>query len=386
MTPSSTVGLLWLVFAGTHIGLATPGLRGRLVARLGTTGFTLLYFVVASVSFTALVGTYAVLRDDGAPGLAAGATLRSVAIALIALGVILSVAGLLPYSGSSYAVFRTTSRLEPRGIERITRHPFFVGTAMLGAGHALVASRLVGVVFFGLLAIFSLGGAWLQDRKLVALRGSSHATFVARSSLVPFAAILAGRQRLVLRELGVVGPLLGIAAAWGLRSVHSHVFDHGGAYVVLAVVGGALVVSLQAWQREALRERSLLERLLGPALVLIGVGHGAAAFVLFPDGLAAIARDGVVGAISNGSSGDVKAAFWFALFTPALVFLGWVASHALVRDDHELLSLLAWFLVGTGMLGVVVMPVSGFWLVLAVGIAMSRVAPPRPCNVAERPL
>jgi uncharacterized membrane protein len=386
MIPSSTVGLLWLVFAGTHIGLATPRLRARLVARLGATGFTVLYFLVASVAFTALVGTYAVMRDDGAPGLGAGAALRPVAIALIALGVMLTVAGIIPYPSSSYAVFRTTSRLEPRGFERITRHPFFVGTALLGLGHALVASRLVGVVFFLSLGIFSLGGAWAQDRKLLVLRGSSHATFVSRTSIVPFLAILTGRQRLVPAELGVAIPLLGIAAAWALRSVHPHVFDHGGAYVVLAVVGGALLVSLQAWQRDALRGRSLLERTLGPALVLVGIGHAAVAFVLFPDGLAAIAHDGVVGAISDRSSGEVHAAFWFALFAPALVFLGWVTSHALVRDDRELLSLLAWFFVGTGIVGVVVMPVSGFWLVLALGVAAARVAPPRPCNAVGPPL
>jgi hypothetical protein len=53
MTPSFTVGLLWLVFGGTHVGLATRTVRGRLVARLGENGFTALYSVVAVASFVA---------------------------------------------------------------------------------------------------------------------------------------------------------------------------------------------------------------------------------------------------------------------------------------------------------------------------------------------
>jgi hypothetical protein len=100
---------------------------------------------------------------------------------------------------------------KPRGIERITRHPFFVGTALLGVGHALLASRLTGVVFFGGLAIFALAGAWHQDRKLLATRGATHAALMARTSLVPFAAIATGRQRFVARELPLAAVALGVA-------------------------------------------------------------------------------------------------------------------------------------------------------------------------------
>ena len=387
MAPSMTVGFVWLVFGGTHVGLATRRVRTRLVARLGEGGFVALYSLVAVLSFAALVGTYAVLRDAGAPGLELGPLVRPVLIGVIAAGIVLAVAGIVPYPSSSYALFRTTSRAEPRGLERITRHPFFAGTALLGLGHALLASRLTGVVFFGGLALFAFAGAWHQDRKLLAGRGADHAALMARTSIVPFAAILAGRQRLVARELPVGALALGGVAAWALGGpAHASIFAHGGAYVVIAVVGGAALASLQAWQRAGLRGRSPLERLLGPALVLIGIVHLSLTFVLFPDAVQAIVDEGVAGAISTTSHGDVQAAFWFALFGPALMFLGWMTSHALVHDDRALVGGLAWFLVGTAVAGVVIMPVSGFWTVLAVGVLMLRVAAPRPCNVAERAL
>ena len=40
MGPATTVGLAWLLFGGTHVGLSTRAVRARLVARLGEAGFT----------------------------------------------------------------------------------------------------------------------------------------------------------------------------------------------------------------------------------------------------------------------------------------------------------------------------------------------------------
>ena len=255
MAPSSTVALLWLVFGGTHVGLATRAVRARLVAWLGEGGFLALYSAVAVASFVALVTGYAGLRDVGPPGIAATGSLRAVLIGVVVCGVVLAIAGVVPYPSSSYALFRTTSHVEPRGLDRITRHPFFVGTALIGAGHALLATHLTGTVFFGGLACLSVAGAWHQDRKLVTARGASHEAFLARTSAVPFHAILLGRQRLVARELPLGALALGVVAAWGLRRGHASIFAHGGAWVVLAVVGGALLASIQAWRRAERRRR-----------------------------------------------------------------------------------------------------------------------------------
>lgn len=203
MSPASTVGLLWLAFGGTHVGLATRATRARLVGRLGEIGFTVVYSAIAVVAFVALVGTYGTVRDDGAAGIAAGGWLRIVLMGVVAAGVALAIAGIVPYPSSSYALFRSTLREEPRGLERITRHPFFAGTALIGVGHALLATRLVGTVFFAGLATLSIAGAVHQDRKLLAARGPSHAAFMAPTSPLPFAAIAAGRQRIAARELPV---------------------------------------------------------------------------------------------------------------------------------------------------------------------------------------
>lgn len=254
MEPAIAVALLWVLFAGTHVGLATRRVRAALVARLGEWGFVIVFSAVASVAFAALVHVYAITRFTGIGGPALGAH-GGVRIGLVAAtvgGLILAVTSLVGYPGSAYAV-GSTRPIRPRGLERITRHPFFVGTAMMATAHGLLASRLVGSVFFTGLALLSLAGAWHQDRKLRARLGPPFASFLEATSVVPFAAIAAGRQRLVAREL----PWWSLAGSAGvalvLARVHDAIFAAGGAWVIGVVVGGAWVFVLQDWRLERRR-------------------------------------------------------------------------------------------------------------------------------------
>jgi hypothetical protein len=102
---------------------------------------------------------------------------------------------------------------------------------------------------FAGLALLAIGGAAHQDRKLLARRGAAYRAYLDRTSHVPFAAILAGRQQLVWRELPIASPLVGLAIAFALRAVHDDIFADGGAWVIAGTVGGALVFTLAAWLR-----------------------------------------------------------------------------------------------------------------------------------------
>jgi len=137
----------------------------------------------------------------------------------------------------------------PRGVERVTRHPFFVGVALLASAHVLFATRLVGAVFFAGLAALAILGARHQDRKLLARRGAPYAGYLAVTSAVPFAAIVARRQRLAWREIPPRGLVLGLAVAAALRAVHASIFAHGGAWVIGVVLAGAALSAGRAWRR-----------------------------------------------------------------------------------------------------------------------------------------
>lgn len=251
MDPVLRVAFAVALFALSHIGLGWPPVRQLLVARLGRWGFTLLFTLVAWITFGSAVATYAAHAEAGPAGLALGAhaAARFALVAAIVLGVMLMTGAFAGYAGSPYSFGGEPVR-EPRGLERVTRHPFFVGTALLGGAHALLATRMVGAVLMGSLALFALLGARFQDRKLLALRGEPYAAYLAASSTLPFAAIAAGRQRLVWSELPYRTLLLGLALAWLLRMLHGRLFDHGGAYVIAALVIGPLVILFSEWRRD----------------------------------------------------------------------------------------------------------------------------------------
>src|SRR5438093_8381613 len=233
MEPALTVVFFWLLFAGTHLGLATGRLRAALHARLGVWGFTVLFSLVAAGAFTLLIRGYAALRFAGAPGLALGTVpaLRWPLMAVIVAGIVQATVSLVSYPRSPMAVFGESVRT-PYGIERITRHSFFVGIAIVATAHALLATRLVGTVFFAILALFVTVGAWHQDRKLLALRGAPYADYLAGTSALPFAAILAGRQQLVWRELSAGALFAGLVIAVLLRTVHGSILAHDGVWVI----------------------------------------------------------------------------------------------------------------------------------------------------------
>lgn len=241
---------LWLVLIGTHLGLASRRSRDALVGRLGEQGYLTTFSLVAAVSFTALVRFYAAHRMEGPAGLALGSVpwLRALLVALIVAGFALGAASLVVYPRSPMAVFAEGAG-SPRGIERITRHSFFVAVTLIGTAHALLAPHLAGAVFTGGFAVLGLVGSLHQDRKLLRLRGEPYAAYLAATSMVPFAAILSGRQRLVWRELPFASLAAGIAAAVLLRTRHDVVLEHGGLWLIVAVLGGAAVAGVQGMRR-----------------------------------------------------------------------------------------------------------------------------------------
>lgn len=112
------------------------------------------------------------------------------------------------------AIQKPQVHLFETGIIRITRHPQMVGqviwciahTLWIGTSFTLLTS--VGLVLHHLFAV------WHGDRRLLARYGEAFEVAKARTSVIPFLAILQGRQTLKWEEfvrpayLGVVGFVL----------------------------------------------------------------------------------------------------------------------------------------------------------------------------------
>ncbi len=107
-------------------------------------------------------------------------------------------------------------------------------------------------------------------------------------------------------------------------------------------------------------------RWTGPLLMGTAVLHNVVGILYFKEPLLAIMRDGVVNAISPNQmqpNFDREAAFWFLLVGIALFMLGQLA-HWMQQKTGTLPDALGLWLLGLALVGVVMMPVSGFWLIL----------------------
>jgi uncharacterized membrane protein len=98
------------------------------------------------------------------------------------------------------AVFKPQVRIYETGIMRITRHPQMVGQLIWCVAHTLwIGTTFTLVTSIGLM-LHHLFAVWHGDYRLSQRYGAEFEAVKARTSIVPFAAVLDGRQTLQLAE------------------------------------------------------------------------------------------------------------------------------------------------------------------------------------------
>jgi len=124
-----------------------------------------------------------------------------------------------------------------------------------------------------------------------------------------------------------------------------------------------------------------MSRLVARLLMITGIGHALVGLVLFSGPLGAMVREGVVGTIRYGQF-DRAAAFWFLLFSPICFLLGQMVAHAQDRGDRWPLDVIGWNLLAMGVVGAIVMPISGFWVLIAIAPLVFNLARSLPIDPA----
>ena len=129
------------------------------------------------------------------------------------------------------------------------------------------------------------------------------------------------------------------------------------------------------------RSRRWLPRLIvGVAALHIGLG------LALETPLRDIADAGVVDSIDGHA--ERESAFWYLVAGVSLLALGELARWV-VRETGRVPARLGYWLIGIGVAAIVLMPVSGFWLVAALGalaLRASRRPEPHVARGARRPL
>ena len=117
-----------------------------------------------------------------------------------------------------------------------------------------------------------------------------------------------------------------------------------------------------------------MRRLSGPLLIATGLLDLLYVLVFHSRQLAAIAQDGFFDAVElNPPQFDRETAFWHLMFGVMFVVLGALVHWAQARTG-TLPTFLGWSVLALGVAGVILMPLSGFWLLLPQAVLILAVA------------
>ena len=216
MTLLILAAALWVF---VHVGISGTRLRDAAVAQLGEGRFMLAFSIGSVVSIVLLVLAWQTAETGflwATPG-----WLRWILAALMLPAFVLFMAS---HKRNPTAVGNKGLGEEPRGIQRVTRHPMLMSFAIWALMHVIGNGDTASLVFFGAFLVTAVAGMPSIDAKLARRHGAAWEGFAAKTSILPFGAILAGRNRLVLAEIGWMPPVIGFVLWAALLHFHRGIF------------------------------------------------------------------------------------------------------------------------------------------------------------------
>ena len=210
-----------LFFIAIHLGVSGTVLRERIVARIGPRAYMIGFSLASLVGIVWLIAAY-----RGAPYVETWGQLewwKPVAIVLMLPAFLLVVVGLTTPNPTAVAQEKLVDQ-PPLGIVRVTRHPFLVGVAIWAGVHLIGNGDVASLLFFGALTIVAATGTLIIDAKRRRELGAkAWEAFASRTSIMPFAAIIAGNSRFAAGEVGWWRPAVGVAAYALMLGGHAHI-------------------------------------------------------------------------------------------------------------------------------------------------------------------
>lgn len=220
--PPPSTAALWILAASavlfvlSHLVLSSAPVRGRAVARLGELWFQGLYCVPISAAMGGMI--YGWIH---APFVAVWSPAPwTTWIPFVTMPVILwfLVAG---YTTANPTMAGMDGMdVQVTGVLKITRHPANLSQSAWAATHLCVNGDLANMLLFSSVLVLGIVGSVHIDQRRRADAKPGWAKIEARTSLVPFLALIQGRvERLTLADLGwwrvlIAGALYG-ALLWG---------------------------------------------------------------------------------------------------------------------------------------------------------------------------
>jgi uncharacterized membrane protein len=225
MGAEAKILLWWILFGGTHILGSSVPVRTLLIDKVGKQAFKGIYSLVSFATFVPLLYVYFTNKHagdalfDNLPGA------FWITQALMLLAFIVLVQGFtVPNPLSTQAEMSGVYGTGPRGIQRITRHTQNLAFFLFGLAHCFSLPFVGDWIFFGGFVVFTILSSLHQDWRTRATGSEQAKEFLQETSAVPFAAIVSGRQKLVLSEFSSIGLVVSLLLFFVVRYFHSALF------------------------------------------------------------------------------------------------------------------------------------------------------------------
>jgi uncharacterized membrane protein len=215
---------LWAVsFLASHLIISSSAVRARLISTVGDQPYRGIYSLVAAATLGPLIYEFARNKHAGPLlwYLRAVAPIRWLAWILMLTALILFVGSFINPNPAGMAPGGST---EPRGILKITRHPSFVAFSLFGIAHMMMNGWAGDVIFFGMFPALGILGGIHQDQRKIRELGDRYREFVAKTSFVPFAALLSGRVQWISDDMPWAAIGAGVVLTVAILALHPTIF------------------------------------------------------------------------------------------------------------------------------------------------------------------
>lgn len=224
MDAAAWIAIWSFSFLASHLIISSSAVRARLVSAVGEQPYRGIYSMVAFATLGPLIYEFACNKHAGPMlwYLRADAPIRWFAWILMLAALILLVGSFInPNPGGIGA---PSNGSEPRELLKITRHPGLVGFSLFGIAHMLMNGSAGDVIFFGMFPALGILGGMHQDRRKLRELGDSYREFLAKTSFMPFAALISGRVRWSSGDMPWAAICTGVVLTAALIALHPMIF------------------------------------------------------------------------------------------------------------------------------------------------------------------
>ncbi len=202
MTLLIAASVLFLII---HLAVSGTRLRDGITARIGEGVYMGAFSVASLATITLMAMGYndAVVSPANTPLWAAPSWLVHIGALLMLIAFVFAFAGnTTPSPTAVQAPGAAASAIAgPKGIHRITRHPFLWSVLIWAGYHLIMNGDLASLTLFGTFVVLTGLGTRAIDGKRARKMGPAWELYASQTSNVPFVAIAQGRNSLALGEI-----------------------------------------------------------------------------------------------------------------------------------------------------------------------------------------